>query len=247
MEYFMETSGTIPDGMGFSLFDRTHICWLAAFLIITVGCCFWYRRLEQNKRSIWNKSVAVLLLLDEVYKMIVLFIGGNYSWGYLPLHLCSINIFFIVWHAWKPTKLIDNFLYTICIPGTLAALLFPSWTRLPALNAMHIHSFTVHILLALYPIVLTVAGEIRPDWRTLPKCIGFLLLLAGVIYGANLALDTNFMFLMGAGKGNPLYWFEKSWGSHLWGFAVIVPSVLIVMYLPLELYRMRYKKNPKTE
>ena len=247
MEHFIDTVETIEEGFGFRQFGGLHFAWLAVMTVTIVLNALWYRRASDTARIRWNKTVAVLLLLNEVFKMVMLFIGGNYLANYLPLHLCSVNIFLIAWHAWKPTKLIDNFLYTICIPGTLAALLFPSWTRLPALNAMHIHSFTVHILLALYPIVLTVAGEIRPDWRTLPKCIGFLLLLAGVIYGANLALDTNFMFLMGAGKGNPLYWFEKSWGSHLWGFAVIVPSVLIVMYLPLELYRMRYKKNPKTE
>jgi len=172
-----------------------------------------------------------------------LFIGGNYTWDYLHLHLCSINIFLIALHAWKPSETLGNFLYTICIPGTMAALLFPSWTKLPVLNGMHLHSFTVHILLALYPIVLTVSGQIKPSVKMLPKCMGLLALMAIPILGVNLLLNTNFMFLMEAEPGNPLYWFGQNWGSHLWGFPVIIIAVLVVMYLPVELLRKRKKSG----
>ena len=239
--YFLETSDTIEKGLGFSHFDATHISWLCVFVITVVLNCLLYKRLSQKGREKWRKTVAVLLVADELFKMVVLLIGGNYEWGYLPLHLCSINIFVIAYHAWKPGKLLDNFLYTICIPGTLAALLFPTWTNLPVLNAMHIHSCTVHILLALYPITLFVCGDIKPTLKMLPKCLAMLVLLAIPIYGINLLLDTNFMFLMSASKGNPLYLFEQMWGNHLYGFPVIITGVLVVMYLPLVLYRKRKK------
>ena len=235
--YFLETSDTIVEGVGFSHFDLTHIGWLCVFVITVVLNCLLYRKLGERGRDKWRKTVAILLIGDELFKMLVLFIGGNYDWGYLPLHLCSINIFFIAFHAWKPGKLLDNFLYTICIPGTLAALLFPTWTKLPVINAMHIHSSTVHILLALYPITLFVCGDIKPSVKMLPKCLLMLALMAIPIYGINLLLDTNFMFLMSASKGNPLYLFEQMWGNHLYGFPVIITGVLIVMYLPLEIYK----------
>ena len=243
MQYFLDTVETIPQGQGFAHFGGIHLMWLAAFIIILVVNCIWYRRLGEKGRNIWNKTVAVLLIADELFKMGFLFIGGNYTWHYLPLHLCSINIFLIAVHAWKPSDLLGNFLYTICIPGTMAALLFPSWTSLPVRNGMHIHSFTVHILLALYPIVLTCGGKIIPSVKRLPKCLGLLALMAIAILGVNLLLDTNFMFLMYAEEGNPLYWFAQNWGSHLWGFPVIIAGVLIVMYLPVELLRKRKKSG----
>lgn len=243
MQYFLDTVETIPQGQGFAHFGGIHLMWLAAFIIILVVNCIWYRRLGEKGRNIWNKTVAVLLIADELFKMGFLFIGGNYTWHYLPLHLCSINIFLIAVHAWKPSDLLGNFLYTICIPGTMAALLFPSWTKLPLLNGMHLHSFTVHILLALYPIVLTCGGKIIPSVKRLPKCLGLLALMAIAILGVNLLLDTNFMFLMYAEEGNPLYWFAQNWGSHLWGFPVIIAGVLIVMYLPVELLRKRKKSG----
>lgn len=243
MKYFLETTGTIPEGYGFQHFGPVHIAWLAAFVILVVINCVWYRRMGHTAKQIWKKTVAVLLIADELFKMAILFIGGNYKWDYLPLHLCSINIFLIAFHAWRPSKILSSFLYTVCIPGTMAALLFPTWTSLPVRNGMHIHSFTVHILLALYPIVLTVAGELKPCAKMLPKCLGLLVLMAVPIYGLNLLLDTNFMFLMYADEGNPLYWFAQNWGSHLWGFLVIITAVIIVMYVPLELYRKSRKKS----
>ena len=239
MKYFLETMETIPDGLGFPLFGWLHLIWLGAFVLTVCGCCFWYCRLGTVGRKRWKITVAALLVADELFKMAILFIGGNYAWTYLPLHLCSINIFLIVWHAWKPSRLLGSFLYTICIPGAIAALLFPSWASLPVTSGLHVHSFTIHILLTMYPIVLTAAGEIRPTVRKLPLCLLLLVGLAIPVYGVNRLLDTNFMFLMYADKGNPLYWFDCHWGSHLWGFPVIIAGVLLVMYLPVILLKKR--------
>ena len=242
MEYFLNTVETIPDGLGFRSFDMTHIGWLCALVAVVLLNCLLVRKLTEHQVGIWKKIVAFLILLDEVFKVCMLVLGGNYSVSYLPLHLCSINIFVILLHAFKPTKLVDNFLYTVCIPGALAALLFPTWTELPVGNFMHLHSFTVHILLAMYPLVLAISGKLKITWRMIPKCLGLLLLMAVPIYLVNMLLDTNFMFLMEADAGNPLYWFGQNWGNHLYGFPVLISAILIVMYLPLELIRLLRKK-----
>lgn len=232
MEHFWKTVEVIPEGIGFAHYGTLHLCWLAAFVAVAVLNCILYRRLNEKGRKIWRIVVASLLVLDEIYKQIPLFVNGLFTLEYLPLHLCSINIFVIVFHALKPTKYVGNYLYTVCIPGAMAALLFPTWNALPGANYMLIHSFTVHILLALYPIVLTVTGEIKPELKELPKA---LLLLTGLALFAlicNLLMDANFMFLMYADPGNPLYLFKELWGSHLLGFPVIIAGVLLVMHTP---------------
>lgn len=240
MEFFLETKETIGKGHGFSHFDRLHLIWLAVFVLAVAVNCIWYRKLTEKGRERWKKTAALLIIADELFKMAMLFIGGRYTPDYLPLHLCSINVFTVAIHAWKPSKLLSNFLYTICIPGALAALLFPTWTKLPLANFMHIHSFTIHILLAVYPLVPALCGELKPEARWIPKCLGLLAALAVVALVFNLIFDTNFMFLMSASKGNPLYWFKQNWGNHLYGFPVLITAVIIVMYVPMELYR-KYK------
>lgn len=240
---FLQTVETIPPDRGFSYFGGLHLAWLAAFVLITVVCSLWYRRMNPGNRKVWKWTIAGLLLADELFKFFVLLAGGNLSWFYLPLHLCSINIFLISWHAVRPNRHLGCFLYAVCIPGALIALLFPAWNLLPVTSAMHIHSFTSHILLALYPIVLTAAGEIRPTLRQLPVSVGILLILAGIVYFINRLLGTNFMFLRYAEVGSPLAWFAYNWGSHLWGFAVIAAGVWLIMYLPLELRKKSKKFN----
>lgn len=108
---------------------------------------------------------------------------------------------------------------------------------------MHLHSFTVHILLAVYPIMLTAGGDIRPRLREVPYCLGLLAVLAVLIYPVNLLLDTNFMFLMYAPEGNPLAWFESTFGNHLIGYPVLIAAVVAVMFLPVVLARHRRRNG----
>lgn len=232
MSILLETEETIAPGLGFSPFGPVHLAWLAAFLLFAVAGSLFYRKLNPENRRKMRLALAVAVVADELLKMAVLFIGGNYMARYLPLHLCSVNIFLIAWHALRPNKTLDNFLYTVCLPGSLFPLFTPTWTALPPTNLMHIHSFTVHILLASYPIILLVGRDIRPNPRYLPKCLGLLGGLALIAYGANLIFDTNFMFLMEAPTGTPLMWFEEVCGNHLVGFPVIIAALLLVMYFP---------------
>lgn len=235
MNLFFKTMETIPEGMGFPLFGIVHWMWLLAFVVVTVLCCLWYPKLQPRGKQRWKTWIVSLLVADELFKLVVLWIAKGFIWSYLPLHLCSINLFLILWHRIKPSPWLGNYLYAVCIPGAIVALLFPAWSQLPLTNALHIHSFTAHILLALYPIVLTLAGEIRPDIRKLPKCMLLLLCLVVLAYGINLLLNTNFMFLMHVSPTNPLYWFELHWGNHVYGFPIIAAGILALMYLPATL------------
>lgn len=239
MQYFMDTTETIPLGVGFTHFGGLHITWLLIMVAFLAANTLWYRCMDVRGRKRWRIGIAIALLADELFKVVMLLAGGRYLADYLPLHLCSINIFVIAYHALRPGRLCGNFLYLVCIPGALAAMLFPSWTSLPFANFMHLHSNTVHILLMAYPVVLALNGEFRLSGKDFLKCIGVLALAAIPIYGINLLLDTNFMFLMYAEPGNPLYLFEQMWGSHLLGFPVLITAVVVVMYLPLLLTRKR--------
>lgn len=237
MEHFLDTEKTIGKGLGFALFGEVHIAWLVVCFVSIVAACLHYRHLSDRGRGIWRKIFAVALIANEVFKQVCLFVGGTFTLNYLPLHLCNINIFIIALHAWKPNKLLGNYLYTVCIPAALAALLFPGWEKLPVMNFLHLHSFTIHIMLMLYPIVLRANDDIKPDVKDIPKCLMMLLALASVVYCINLVLNTNYFYLMKAPKGNPLYWFQQAWGDHRLGFPVLIAAVLAVMYLPDRIYQ----------
>lgn len=239
---FLDTVETIKENSGFSVFGKTHLIWLAAFVITAIISCVVYRKLSPKKRNIMRIAVALLIIADEIYKTVCLLIGGRHTAAYLPFHLCSINIFLIAFHIFKKSEIVENFLYTFCIPAAIIALLTPSWTALPPSNFMHIHSFTVHILLCIYPLMLTVGGDIKPNVKTVPKCLLLLLGMAAVALCINLLFDTNFMFLMRTDDISFLVFSEKIFGHHLWVFPILLPIVIFVMQAPF-IIRDKITKN----
>lgn len=230
---FFLTKETVPEGVGFSTFDTTHLLWLLGAFISIAAAAIIYRRLSYQNRNVMRTVVGILVVLCEIVKDIAVAAIGDFGVGYLPFHLCGINILLIGFDLIKQTKTVRNFLYYIGIPGAMLALLFPNWTALPCVNFFHIHSFIVHLLLVMYPVILVTSGEVKPNIRTMPKCVLLLIGLAIPAYILNLIFDTNFMFLMSPETGNPLGLFEQYLGSHLWGFPILLPIVMFVMYLPL--------------
>jgi len=245
MSLFWYSQETIPDGVGFTHYSPVHLFWLALFVVAAIVCSLHYRKLSTSGRALWRKMIAILVVADELFKQFGLILGGNWDPGYLPLHLCSINIFVIAYHCFTLNPLAGNFLYTACIPGAIAALLFPTCEELPLLNFMHIHFFTVHILLALYPIVLTAGADITPDAKQIPGIVAVLAVLAAIMYFINPLLDANFFFMASASKGNPLYWFKQNWGNHLYGFPVLVCAILLAMHGPVVWYRKLKQRKQK--
>lgn len=238
MKNFFYTSDTVPEGLGISHYGIEHLCWLAAAVAFIVGISLWYRKADTQLRRKIQVVMAVLIVLEEVTRDIFLVATNQFAVNHLPLHLCSVNILLIGFHAIKRTKTVDNFLYGICIPGAAAALLFANWLELPVWNYMSIHSFTIHILLVAYPVMMTVGGELKPHAKQLPKCLLLVLGLAVPIYMFNLIFDTNFMFLMYGEEGTPLvFWFQEHVGTHLPGLAILAIIALTAMYTILFLCR----------
>ena len=186
----------------FSLFSGTHLFWLLLCGALCALTCRAAPRLSQRGFMRFVRVLALLMLLDEAAKDIMLLLTGQWGAGYLPFHLCSINIFVGLWYALRPNRLAAELLYYLCLPGAVAALLFPSWTALPIWNFMHLHSSSIHIMLVLLPVLLLARG-FRPSPRALPRCALVLFATAGVMYIVNAVLGTNFLFI-NQPSGSPL-------------------------------------------
>jgi hypothetical integral membrane protein (TIGR02206 family) len=225
--------------VGFQAFGLTHILWLLAGLLLCIAACIFYRKLSTDKRKIMLTVLGAYIFLQEMAKNLVLIFLGEFSWGYLPFHLCGINILLIAFDTIKQTKVVRSFLYYFAIPGAALALLFPNWTAMPVWNFFHIHSFTIHILLVLYPLLLVTTNQVSTDLKSALQGTLLLVAMAIPVYFLNLLWDTNFMFLMQPDSGNPLEMFEKLLGSHLWGFPILLPVVILVMYVPTLLFKKR--------
>ena len=236
---FFKTKDSIPEGLGFSTFDLTHITWLLIGVLLCVGACVLYKRLNARGQKIMLTSLGVYIFFQEMLKNVVVAAVGEFSWGYLPFHLCGINILLIFFDTIKQTRIVRNFLYYFGIPGAALALIFPNWTSQPVWNFFHLHSFTIHILIVMYPLILVTSGQVEMNIKSAFKSLILLVGFAIPVYFLNLLWDTNFMFLMRPDSGNPLEFFEKLLGSHLWGFPILLPVVIFIMYLPILIVKKR--------
>lgn len=230
---FFETKDTIPTGLGFKTFGPAHILWLLAALLFCVAACILFKKLDGRKQKRTLVILGATIFLLEILKDLVLLRIGQFSWGYLPFHLCGINVLLIAFDTIKQTKVVRSFLYYFSIPGAALALLFPNWTTLPLWNFFNLHSFIVHILLVLYPLLLVTTNQVVTNLKAALRGVLLLVALAIPVYFLNLLWDTNFMFLMESDTGNPLALFEALLGSHLWGFPILLPIVMLIMYIPI--------------
>ena len=230
---FFETKDTISNGYGFKLFGTTHILWLCAFVALCAVSVIVYKKLNTKRRNTMRIIIASIVLFLELLKDGIAIATGKFDIDHLPFHLCGISVILISFSIFKRNKTVENFLYYIGIPGAMFALLTPDWTKLPCINFFHMHSFTIHMFLVLYPFVLVASGEVKPNLKLIPKCA---LLLVGFAVPAlilNIIFEENFMFLMDTADIGFLEIFKDTFGAHQWAFPILLPIVILVMALPL--------------
>lgn len=75
----------------FPLFGTVHLTELGVSALFILLMCLWYHRASESTRRGILVGITALMLADEVLKYIVMCATGQWSWIYLPLHLCSIK------------------------------------------------------------------------------------------------------------------------------------------------------------
>ena len=246
--YLFECSETIPAGLGFSLFSAGHVIWLLAIAIVCALVCRAYRRRDAQGRLRLRRTLSALLIADELLKIGVLSATGCYTAEYLPLHVCSINIFICLWYTLRPNRVAPEILYALSLPGAIVSLCAPTWVRLPFLNLMSFHSFSVHGMLLLYPLLLLAGGEYRPSLKRLWIPGLFVAVLSPALYWFNCRFSTNFMFLNGTEDNIVLETVQSITGKRFYiaGLGVLVLFVWLLFYLPWEVSRQhKIKKSEK--
>lgn len=240
MDLFLKTKFTIEPGHGMGQYSLGHVLWLAGAILTIILLGRVYKGSDEHRRRIIRWVLAALTLIDELYKDIIPIMTGQWDWAFLPLHICSISIFAVALHAITGSDKVAEFLYAVTLPTAIMALVFPNWTAmLPCCNYESIHSFSVHILLVIYPSMLLFGG-FRPSFPRLRYSIipfGVLTVIAVV---ANAKLGTNFFFLNGGESGNPLGFLERYVGG--W-YVLAFPLIAAVCWLPMYLLPRRLSRE----
>jgi hypothetical integral membrane protein (TIGR02206 family) len=217
---------------GISLWGSVHMAWLGTGLWVYLCLARIYRNAPPHLQRRLRLGMAGTLGALELTRTLVLAMNGAYDVYSLPLHLCGLSLFVVIYHAIRQTPFSGQFLYALGMPGALLALVFPDWIDYPPLCTLSILSFSIHILLVLYPAVLLASGDLRPEPTLLPKCFLSLLALAGVVYLFDRRFDANYMFLLRPAPHSPLSWFAGWLGipGYVLGFLPMLALVWLILY-----------------
>ena len=225
-----------PEAEGFGRFSAVHGAYLTAAALCALLLCLVCRCSDAEKRRLLRRGVASAALALELLRAVLMMITGHYTIGRLPLHLCAMAVYISFFHAFRGGRLTGQFLYAFCMPGAAAALLFPDWSGYPALHFMTVCSFALHILVFAYILMQVPCGDIRPDAKSLPQCLGVMLAVAIPVYVFDILTNTNYLFLNWPSPGSPLDLFAfLGRPGYLLGYIPLIAGVWIILYLPFVL------------
>ncbi len=250
LEYFFTYWDDIPEGIGFSMFGWEHILWLLFVLSGLLFCLKCIRVCDRHTAGTWIRCIGSFLLFLIIFRIALIVFLGKMSVYELPLHLCSMAGILCFIHAWWNIKWVGQVLYTLCLPGTVFALIFPNWTEYPAIHWITIQSFLFHGGIVLYVVSQLKIGMIKPEFRYIRQSLLFLLVTVPVIYIFDWYFHVNFMFVRIPSSDSPLAWMARYMGvpGYLWGYALLVICVMVCMNGGYELYdRLQRKKDKSNE
>ena len=226
-------SNTNAKGPGFGLFSPTHLFILFLLAVLIFAISHYYRKSNPTQRMNIRIFLALFIIFIEVVRDIILVMTGQFTSGDWPFQLCGVGIFIVAYDAWSTDYTSQSLLYSLTLPGALAALITPDWVANNSVNFFVWQSFLIHALLVGYVLMQLIARELYPDFRQLWRVVIFLFIVTPLAALLNQAWHQNFFFIQTPVPGSPLEPVAQIFGSfYLLGMVLLIGFVWVIMYLP---------------
>lgn len=232
--YFFTYESDLPEQVGFSLFGTAHLCWLGGIALGVLLLTVLFLQQPAYRQQKLSRTLALVMCLLVVLEKGILALTGHLTVYSLPLHLCELAPFlYLLFSRWNWDWL-GQVIYTLCLPGAVAALVFPDWSVYPMWNFMNLSSFVGHGLLILFPVLQLASGTIRPRLSAIWKPLVFLAVITPPIWLFNRTYGTNYFFLNTASPNSPLTLLLDLVGPtwYLPAYALLAVAVMVVLLLP---------------
>lgn len=217
------------NGPAFVLFGGPH---LTALAITLVGAILISRMQPVPDRRLLARSIAWTLLLIAIVKPI--FYIGVYGQAWqksLPLDLCRINEFLVVYLLLARSYRAFEVAYFLAMGGSVTALLMPDLAHgFPDIRFLMF--FASHAL-AVLAVLYAISGYgFRPTLRSVGITLTFLGAYTLIIAGVNVVLDANYLFLRQKPQGASVMDFMGPWPIYVAGLIGLAIVLCFLCYLP---------------
>lgn len=243
MSFFKYYPEAIP-GVSVEPFTLTYTLFLFA-AVCYIGLVLWIGHNQNDMlRRKTMKYLLVFLVVLEIVNQSWLLLSGSYDVKqHLPIHLCGILIWLMpLWWITK-NEFLANFTYYAGLFGALMALLF-NYNRAPWFNIQTFQTFLVHSTIFVIPLFNVLYLGFRPTRKYFTRCVLLLMAIATVLYGVNLALGSNYLFLMRSVAKSPLALFEALVG-YPGVLLVAFAGIVLLWYLMFIFFDMKLKRESR--
>lgn len=219
----------------FVLFGPAHLACLGFLLLAVVAVLLLRRRFSPRARRIFRYSLAGLLIANEVSTHIWHALVGQWTVQYmLPLHLCSVFSWLTAVMLLTRSYRIYEFAYFLGIGGALQALITPH----PGFGFPHYRFFQAyfaHAPIVLGTVYMTVVEGYRPVPRSLLRVAVAIHLYMLPVFGLNLLLGSNYLFINRKPAEPTLLDYLGPWPWYILGMEAVGLLTCLILYLPFAL------------
>lgn len=226
------------------MFSYSHI---SAILLLILSIILLYRlkdriHLSSNSRAKIEYGYAFSLLIMECFYHLWLIGSSRWSIKFsLPLELCSITVILAIILLFSGNKYIYDIVFYAGIGGAIQAVLTPD-LEVGFPHFRFFHFFYSHSGIILTACYFTWMKGYVPTIKGLFRTFLLLNLLLPFIYGINVILESNYMFLIQKPIGGSLLDYL---GPHPWYILSLEIAALVTFFLLFFLFRGKELYNDK--
>lgn len=228
----------------FASYDTEHLLLLTGFVFL--GLLF-FRVLGSRPQPVQRKillGIAVLLSVTQLLKVPVNMYLGTFDVKHdIPLHLCNFLPFVLIWVYFTKSRKVWGTVFFWIVLGVSQANLTPS-VQFSLFHYDAIRYWMVHmglVLLALYPALIWKWDLERKD---ILRTVGWLNVAAALIFGINLLLGSNYMYVMAKPPGTTFFSLLPPWPAYILVLEVILVIWSLMVYALFKWIRAKAKGSP---
>lgn len=233
-----------------------HLTFVTSLMLIMIVLAIYLgRKYRFSDDKTKNKTViasAILIDTIEIIKIIVCITRSDTpetAWhGLLPLFLCSIQLITIPLAAFAKGRVKEAALDFVFIFGILGAVLGTygagqNYGAYPVLSVDNVFSGITHAVSGFASLYIVISGMASMKKKNTPITFAILFAFGIAALATNLALDTNYMFLV-RGDGTPYDILYNMVGGNAIIYPILVMALFVVYILVFQ-YVFNYFANKK--
>ena len=230
----LELFSVEPTAASLQIFGPKHLSVVAVFVLFWLSLFYFRNVWGVREKNLVRVSLAILLAVNEIG----LHIWSAY-WGIwsirtmLPLHMCSMILWIIVYMALTDNRSLYDFAYFLGIGGALQAFLTPSdgaMYDIPHYRIMQ--TLIAHGLIITIPLFMTVMEGLRPTWASFKRIFIWANIYMVIIFFLHRAIGSNYLFIAQKPPSPTLMDILSPWPWYIPQLEVVAFVMLFILYLP---------------